>query len=248
MPGNQNKDKRDIRLRSEAIQELLGRVPHWMIRWGNSLILILVVGVLVISYVIKYPNSITTKVLVTTANPTQDIYAPITGNLAEVNVKDGQIVAKNTLLTTLSKNETEEPIRASNSGQVHFVDFWKTGVPVKKGDLLFRIVPREYGAYIGRLELPQHLKMKIDEGDQVRIRISKNQLMEFEILEGVVQSITSVENEKGTFQVEIAIGNELISETGKKIDYQLGMSGTADIITEDLRLIERFFYRLKDLF
>ncbi|MFD2587382.1 HlyD family efflux transporter periplasmic adaptor subunit [Croceitalea marina] len=241
-------DKREIRLRSEAIQELMGRVPHWMVRWGNSLILILIVGVLVISYVIKYPNSITAKVLVTTTNPTQNMYAPITGNLAEVNVKDGQMVEENALLTTFSNNETDKSIRASNTGQVHFVDFWKTGMPVKKGELLFRIVPTDYGAYIGRLELPHHLKMKIDEGDQVRIRIAKDQLMEFEMLEGVVQNITAIANEKGAFQVEIAIGDALVSESGKKIDYQLGMSGTADIITEDLRLIERFFYRLKDIF
>ena len=241
-------DKRDIRLRSAAIQELMGRVPHWMVRWGNSLILILVVGVLVISYVIKYPNSITAKVLVTTANPTQNMYAPITGDFAEVHVKDGQMVEENTLLTTLTNNETDTSIRASNTGQVHFVDFWKTGMPVKKGDLLFRVVPKDHGAFIGRLELPQQLKMKIDEGDRVRIRISKNQLMEYEILEGVVQNITSVANEKGAVQVEIALGKALVSESGKNIDYQLGMSGSADIITEDLRLIERFFYRLKDLF
>ena len=125
-------DKRDIRLRSEAIQELLGRVPHWMIRWGNSLILILVVGVLAISYFIKYPNSITAKVDVTTTNPTQNVYAPITGNLAEVLVNDGQMVEKDALLTTLGKNESYETIRASNTGQVHFVDFWKTGIPVRK--------------------------------------------------------------------------------------------------------------------
>ena len=163
-------------------------------------------------------------------------------------VKDGQIVEKNELLTTLTQNEADVSIKASNSGQVHFVDFWETGFNVKKGSLMFRIVPTEYGSFIGRLKIPRNLKMKIDEGDKVRIRISKNQLMEYEILEGVVQNITSVSNEIDLFQVEVAIGNELISETGEKIDYQLGMSGRADIITEDLRLIERFFYRFKDIF
>lgn len=248
MPENQHKDKPAIGLRSEAVQEILGRVPHWMIRWGNTLIFTLVGGVFVMSYFIKYPSSITATVLVTTANPTQNMYAPTTGNLSDVMVKDGQIVEKNELLATLSKNETEESIRASSSGQVHFVDFWKTGFTVKKGDLMFRIVPTEYGSFIGRLKIPQQLRMKIDEGDKVRIRISKNQLMEYEILEGAVQHITSVANEKDAVQVEIAIGHELISTTGKKVDYQLGISGTADIITEDLRLIERFFYRLKDIF
>ncbi|NVK09480.1 MAG: HlyD family secretion protein, partial [Tenacibaculum sp.] len=34
---------------------------------------------------------------------------------------------------------------------------------------------------------------------------------------------------------------------GKKIDFKQEMQGTADIVTEDLRLIERFFYQLKNI-
>lgn len=248
MPENKNKNRSTIELRSEAVQEILGRVPHWMIRWGNSVISILVIGVLFLSYIIKYPNTITAEVLVTTSNPTQNTYAPTTGNLSSVMVKDGQIVEKNELLATLSVDETDESIRAYSAGHVYFVNFWKTGFQVEKGDLMFRIIPTEYGSFIGRLKIPNRLKTKIEEGDKVRIRLSKDQLMEYEILEGVVQNFTSVTNEKGTVQVEISIGSELISATGKKIDYQLGMLGTADIITEDLRLIERFFYLLKDVF
>ena len=34
----------------------------------------------------------------------------------------------------------------------------------------------------------------------------------------------------------------------KEIEFKQEMRGTAEIITEDLRLIERFFYQLKDVF
>jgi hypothetical protein len=34
----------------------------------------------------------------------------------------------------------------------------------------------------------------------------------------------------------------------KEIEFRQEMQGIAEIITEDLRLIERFFYQLKDVF
>ena len=46
----------DIELRSEQVQEILTKIPHWMIRWGNLLILIILLLVLLFSYFIKYPD------------------------------------------------------------------------------------------------------------------------------------------------------------------------------------------------
>ena len=49
----------NIELRSEEVQEILEKVPHWMIRWGNVLFLALIVLLLVISWFVKYPDVIT---------------------------------------------------------------------------------------------------------------------------------------------------------------------------------------------
>ena len=37
---------KEIELRSEEVQEILTRIPHWMIRWGNVIILFLLFLVL----------------------------------------------------------------------------------------------------------------------------------------------------------------------------------------------------------
>ena len=39
----------DIEIRSEEVQEILTRVPNWMIRWGNTLLLVFIVILLAIS-------------------------------------------------------------------------------------------------------------------------------------------------------------------------------------------------------
>ena len=69
----------DIQLRSEEVQEILTKVPHWMIRWGNALILFLTLLMLFLSWLIKYPDVIPAEAIVTTEIPPQKEYAKVTG-------------------------------------------------------------------------------------------------------------------------------------------------------------------------
>ena len=39
-----------IELRSEEVQEILTKVPNWMIRWGNTLFLVLIGMLLLLSW------------------------------------------------------------------------------------------------------------------------------------------------------------------------------------------------------
>ncbi|MBP9991094.1 MAG: hypothetical protein KBT45_06670 [Bacteroidales bacterium] len=45
-------------LRSEEVQEILGRPPRWIVRWDIAVICAVVAGLFVGSYVIKYPDII----------------------------------------------------------------------------------------------------------------------------------------------------------------------------------------------
>ena len=51
MPNN-------IELRSEEVQEILEATPNWMIRWGNILVLTLIIMLFFISWFVKYPDII----------------------------------------------------------------------------------------------------------------------------------------------------------------------------------------------
>ena len=51
----------DIELRSEEVQEILAKVPHWMLRWGNVLFLSLILMLLFLSWLIKYPDIMVLK-------------------------------------------------------------------------------------------------------------------------------------------------------------------------------------------
>jgi response regulator RpfG family c-di-GMP phosphodiesterase len=48
--------------------------------------------------------------------------------------------------------------------------------------------------------------------------------------------------------LDVSLPNGINTSYDKKIEFQQEMIGNADIITEDLRLIERLFHQFKDIF
>ncbi|MBC8620117.1 hypothetical protein H8788_20470, partial [Parabacteroides faecis] len=44
-----------IELRSEEVQEVMGQIPAWIVRWGITLLFVVVLALLVGSYFFIYP-------------------------------------------------------------------------------------------------------------------------------------------------------------------------------------------------
>jgi hypothetical protein len=63
----------NIELRSESVQDILTQPPHWMIRWGNTIIFIILLLILVMSYIIKYPEFVPAPIVVTSQESTGKI-------------------------------------------------------------------------------------------------------------------------------------------------------------------------------
>ena len=82
----------DLKLRSEEVQEILSTPPAWIIRWGITLILIFTVIILILSFIIRYPDYVTAKVIVTTERPTERIVARQSGPLEKIYVVNGDTV------------------------------------------------------------------------------------------------------------------------------------------------------------
>lgn len=86
-----NPEFNPIELRSEEVQEVISRVPSRIIQWGITVIFIVLLSMLAISWFVKYPDILTANVLITT------IPAPVTsisrssGNLVVVK-KDNESV------------------------------------------------------------------------------------------------------------------------------------------------------------
>jgi multidrug resistance efflux pump len=423
-------ENKEIELRSEEVQEILTRVPHWMIRWGSVVILFLLLSLFFVSWMVKYPDLITTQIVITTHIPPEKLVARNSGKIETILVKDRMNVSKNTplavienasnykdvfllksivdtinidkskfpfeklksaqlgevesyfamfqkesiaadlnsklqpykvegsaqsyeaiqlkerlsllesqksinqnelvlqksdleryqglfnkgiiatqelekhklnylqvernyksLLSTISQlkstlnelhknrkttqiNESKEDINlernviqafyqlkkaikdwelnyvlhSSIDGKVSFLQLWAENQFVNAGDNVFAVIPTNESGYIGKVKAPVQNSGKIKLGQIVNIRLANYPDREFGIIKGKIQAISLTPDKEGNLLINISLPKGLHTSYKKQIIFQQEMSGTADIVTEDLRLIERLLYQFRDIF
>jgi multidrug resistance efflux pump len=426
------KNKNDIELRSEEVQDLLTRVPHWMIRWGNIVVLVVFIILMLFTYIIKYPDVLSTQIVLTTQNPPEKIVARTSGKIAKILVNDRAVIEGkkplaiientadykdifklkeciDTLSTNLDTfvfpfekssflqlgdiqnaftvfekdyiaydlnrnlkpysiektaqaleigqlkerfillkqqyeisqnelqlkkqeleryrklhdkgviasqewesknldyfqseknvksissqlsqmqssindlnrgsgsiriNETKDNISlfrnvmqsysqlkkaindwelayvlySSFKGQVSFMQIWVENQTVNAGDEVFTIVPIDNHSYVGKVKAPILNSGKIKINQDVNIRLTNFPDREFGVIKGKVKSISLAPDREGNLLIDVSLPNGIETSYEKRIVFQQEMSGTADIITEDLRLIERLLYQFRDVF
>ena len=423
-------EEKKIELRSEEVQEILTRVPHWMIRWGTILIFGIILMLLFTSWFIKYPDIITTQIVITTNIPPEKLIAKVSGRITTILVKDGVNVSKSTplaiiensayykdvfllkkivdsidinkikfpfellksaqlgeiensfavfqkesiandlnsklqpyrvegraqtyeaiqlkerlnllesqksinqnelalgkidlkrnqglfnkgiiasqelekhqlsylqvernyktLLSTISQlksslnelnrnskttqiNESKENVnlernviqafyqlkkairdwelnyvlRSSIVGKLTFLQIWTENQTVNAGDNVFTIIPKNENGYIGKVKAPVLNSGKIKIGQDVNIRVANFPDREFGMLKGKIKNISLTPDKEGNLLIDVSLVNGLKTSYKKQITFQQEMSGTADIVTQDLRLIERLLYQFRDVF
>ena len=427
-----SEEHKEIELRSEEVQEILTRVPHWMIRWGNIVVLIILFSMMIGAYYVKYPDIVTTQVIITTQNPPEKLVARTSGKIAEILVEDRTEVFPKTALaiientanysdvlqlkrcvdtlsigatqfnfpvnrfsnmqlgeiqnafiifekdyiaydinrdlkpyavektaqsaetnqlkerllliqqqyqisqnelqlkkqeleryrklyekgviatqewesksldflqteknvrnisTQLSQmrssindlkrtsgntriNESKDNInllrnvlqsftqlkkvindwelmyvlRSSIKGEVSFMQIWVKNQTINSGDQVFTIVPTDSKNYIAKVKAPAQNAGKIKLNQTVNIRLANYPDREFGIIKGKIKSISLTPDKEGNLLIDVYLPNGIETSYDKKIIFQQEMSGTADIVTEDLRLIERLLYQFRDIF
>lgn len=132
------------------------------------------------------------------------------------------------------------PIR----GKVTFTKYWNENQYVTAGEGVFTVVPGENVVLIGKAMLPVSRSGKVKEGQRVMIRFANFPDQEFGIVNGIVNRISLVPSDNN-YQVEIGLPDGLTTNYGKTLPVTHEMKASAEIVTEDLRLIERFFMPIK---
>ncbi|MCB0430999.1 MAG: HlyD family efflux transporter periplasmic adaptor subunit [Flavobacteriales bacterium] len=97
-----------IHLRSEEVQDILGKTPSWMIRWGTAMILGLILMLVFLSWFIRYPDVIAGPVMVTTETPPVKLVSNSSGKLIRLFHRDGTIVKEGEPLAEIENNMTRE--------------------------------------------------------------------------------------------------------------------------------------------
>ncbi|RQO38105.1 HlyD family secretion protein [Chryseobacterium sp. KBW03] len=420
----------NIELRSESVQDVLTQPPHWMIRWGNSVIFIILIMVLIMSWFIKYPEFVPAPIIVTSQEPPEKLQARINSKIEKILIKDHQEVRKNDVLMilqstanyqdvlklrklmdsiapdqmfsfpigetsgfrlgelqgdynqfskafqdeklftrlqpyapenlaanqslseyksrivtlqqqrnlekvkyeltkknyqrsqnlydqgviaamelenekikflqeeqnlkniTISLSQLQEGISnlnktksaanissekdksnyssqmlqlfeqlrkslkqweqnyliiSSTDGMVSFQQFFGENQFVKSGEVIVTVLPKNKEALVGRMQIPSVNSGKVASGEKVLIKLDNYRFQEYGIIEGKVQNISISPDENGNYYVDITLPKGLKTSYNKKLPFDKELRGNAEIVTEDLRLIERFFYQIRKL-
>jgi HlyD family secretion protein len=135
-------------------------------------------------------------------------------------------------------------------GKVTFTKIWSKNQNVQTGEIVATIIPQKATDIIGKVEIPAVGVGKVKLGQTVNIKFDNFPYMEFGLLRGTIKSISliPIQTENGAiYTAEIEIPDTLISNYGKQLKFSQEMTGTAEIITDDIRLLERFLNPLKSI-
>ncbi len=83
----------DIEIRSEEIIDFMSYTPTWLIKWGITVIFLIITIILLLATVIRYPETLSGQITITTLNPTVTIINKVSGRLEKIIVKDDSFVS-----------------------------------------------------------------------------------------------------------------------------------------------------------
>ena len=85
-------------------------------------------------------------------------------------------------------------------------------------------------------------------GQRVNLRLNNYPDQEFGYVKGKGKSVSPLPTAEGMYVVDIALPDGLTTNYGKTLPLTREMKGSAEIITDDLRLLERLIMPLRKIF
>lgn len=94
-------EEKEIIIRTEEVNEILTSTPKWILRWGISVIFILIITGVALSYFITYPDILTADITLTTLNPPVTLVSKNNGKLIYLLVKNNDIIKTNQTIAVI---------------------------------------------------------------------------------------------------------------------------------------------------
>lgn len=155
-------------------------------------------------------------------------------------------LAYENMINSLKMWEARYLIKSSSNGTVILGKSWGISNVINEGDTVCSVVSEQKGQPTGRVKLSQEEVAEIQTGDKVNIALKKYPVHTYGYLTGEVASIAYVPYSKN-YAVEINFPYGLNTTTKDEIEYEIGLSGKAEIITSDRSILSRIFTPLYQL-
>lgn len=158
-------------------------------------------------------------------------------------------IAREQLEASVRQWEQEYCITSPINGGVAITKFWQNNQNITNGETMLTIVPKDSSSYFGKIYLSQQGAGKVKPGQKVNIKLDDYPYMEFGFVQVRLARISMIPYEEpgigNIFLLEVEMPDSLMTQYGKNIPYRPEMSGTAEIITEDLTILDRLINPIK---
>lgn len=144
--------------------------------------------------------------------------------------------------------------RSSIDGVISFSNYWSKNQFVNQGEKVFAIIAEAPGEMIGKCILPINGAGKVEVGQNVNIKLDGYPYMEYGMLLGKVKNVSLIPIDVVTpggsqrfITAEVSLGKGLVTTYRKELPFTGEMSGTSEILTEEMSLLEHFISPLRFL-
>ena len=155
--------------------------------------------------------------------------------------------ALNTMRSAVEDWQKNYTVQAPTDGKISFSTILQENQMLKANTELM-YVGGEAGKYFGEVLILQTNFGKVKVGQRVLVKFQSYPFEEYGMIEGKITSVSQLPTpDRQFFQAIIELPNGLKTNYSKTLIYKNGMEASAEIVTEDLRLIERVFYQLRKI-
>ncbi|MDB4949573.1 MAG: hypothetical protein JWM27_2222, partial [Gemmatimonadetes bacterium] len=161
--------------------------------------------------------------------------------------------AHHSLRAAISRWEQDFLLRSPVSGTVSLFRDLHENLFVGASEPLVAVVPSG-GALLGRVTLSGMGAGKVRAGQRVIIHFDSYPYKEYGTVEGRVRSISQLgfeepagQGKEFAYQAEVSLPRGLVTSYNRKLEFRQEMRGDVQVVTEDLRLLERVFNQIRSL-
>lgn len=134
-------------------------------------------------------------------------------------------------------------LTAPVSGKINFVGFLQENQQLKTNQTVCFINPGN-SEYFAETFIPQDNLGKVKSGDEVLLKFSSYPSQEFGSVAGKLDFISTIPSDSG-YLAKIILPHGLVTNYNRQVQYREGLIANAEIITKDMRLLERLYYNFR---
>jgi len=229
--------------RSGEVQEIMGRAPHWTLRWGMLLIGVVFAGLAAGSWFFRYPDVLQAPCTVTPALLPEEIKAPLEAEITTVRVNSCADVCRGDTLCVLQDAKgngiaVHTPLSGMAEADIRLLE----GSMAKRGQTLFRITPARHSQKaMCVVKIPAGKAATVRNGMEVAVSLTEYPEESFGTVTCRIARISRIPDPDGTFAARADITLPLHTSKGRAITLTRPTNGTARIKLNNKRIFEKVF-------